>query len=716
MSRSASENGLPNRIAAMVRGPQSLREDIADEIADHLACHEEDKPTPDPDAAHAAAVRAFGNAEQVARELRAIHLGDLIMFQKITIAALVVIVAGMATTAYFSWQSSRQTTEQFAQMNQQLASLVELQRAAQPKPLTMETASPPKASSDVRLRLRCVLAPDGKPAAGRNVLVVVVVPGGSSARLVTDQQGCVLTGPISQGSGCKVYVAEKDTPINPDDLGQFIGFQTLLHAGERVDEQGNGILEYKLIVGSDQTYEVRLGVPDELSWDRQAMDAVRVQILQEPLNAASESHKGFLRTPTYACKVSQPLKISGLLPGPATVLVSLPNLTTPKHLAAGSPPPPPPGASPRGRRPPAPAGVEMESLSPLPEKDLVWYHWADVTIPATGGPIIAPLTLTPEDKLAGIIFDGSRDQPVASTEFELRLELDSQVPLPRGATSRVYRTEVLRTGPDGRFTAFVRQCRERAGTCQPSACIVPWKAPDGTIMKCCLDAGSGEQSPSPFRVYTLADASRFCEIDLSQIGLLRIRLTGIEDLSRQGVRLSGPVAARWTTRRSSQIGLPDWQTQINWPTTQSADSAMVSGPCEITAFIPTVEQDEKTPDLQRNCLYRFETREAKVMPGQVAEADIPLNELAAELEGLRRFGSGRTTTTTEHGHWTLEQSEWRQRGETGSPGAPSSQPTAMLTPEAARPGSRPLILPTPRVIGPSPGRPNERRTPRSMRR
>ncbi|NLE56785.1 MAG: hypothetical protein GX616_00380, partial [Planctomycetes bacterium] len=70
MSPNASENGLPSRIAAMVRGPQSLREDIADEIADHLACHEEDEPAADPAAAHAAAVRAFGNAEQVARELR----------------------------------------------------------------------------------------------------------------------------------------------------------------------------------------------------------------------------------------------------------------------------------------------------------------------------------------------------------------------------------------------------------------------------------------------------------------------------------------------------------------------------------------------------------------------------------------------------------------------------------------------------------------------
>jgi len=83
----SSNNSLSFQIASAVRGSAALRDDIADEINDHLTCKVDEQSCTDRSEAETKAIKSFGDPKEVARELRHIHLGDRIMFQKIMVVA-----------------------------------------------------------------------------------------------------------------------------------------------------------------------------------------------------------------------------------------------------------------------------------------------------------------------------------------------------------------------------------------------------------------------------------------------------------------------------------------------------------------------------------------------------------------------------------------------------------------------------------------------------
>jgi hypothetical protein len=125
MTQGGWRNELAERLAAMVRGPERLREDIADEIADHLASHAEENEQADIEQPWVEAERAFGDPKQVARDLRRVHLGDLIMFQRILAICMIVVAAATAVTAYFSWSSMTAMSERMEGTTEAMATVTE---------------------------------------------------------------------------------------------------------------------------------------------------------------------------------------------------------------------------------------------------------------------------------------------------------------------------------------------------------------------------------------------------------------------------------------------------------------------------------------------------------------------------------------------------------------------------------------------------------------
>jgi hypothetical protein len=88
--------------------PASLRRDIADELADHLACaeREELRKTDDEEEAKANALERFGDPKKVARELWWLSMKETVMKDRVLIAvslvavALCVIVSALSIRAY----------------------------------------------------------------------------------------------------------------------------------------------------------------------------------------------------------------------------------------------------------------------------------------------------------------------------------------------------------------------------------------------------------------------------------------------------------------------------------------------------------------------------------------------------------------------------------------------------------------------------------------
>ena len=113
MSSVPQREPVVDRIVDLIRGPAGLREDIADELADHLASHAAESGIRDSQVAMGEAVQAFGDPKQVARELRAVHLGAQIMFQKVMIVVLLVVVCVMGAVTYFTLSTTREITRRW---------------------------------------------------------------------------------------------------------------------------------------------------------------------------------------------------------------------------------------------------------------------------------------------------------------------------------------------------------------------------------------------------------------------------------------------------------------------------------------------------------------------------------------------------------------------------------------------------------------------------
>lgn len=638
MSPYAGENGLPSRIAAMVRGPQSLREDIADEIADHLACHEEDEPAADPAAAHAAAVRAFGNAEQIARELRAIHLGDLIMFQKITIAALVVIVAGMAATAYFSYQSSRQTAAQFAQtaekfdeMNQQLTELVELQRSALPKELAPPPApTPPPAQksteSHVRLRLRCGIAPNDEPAASWTVRVRLNAPPFNSQTYTTDADGWVTTNPLPRIQPGYLVTCSEPGPEAADDDGRA-GYRHRVH----LDANATDSQEHRITVASRADREVSMRWPDGISWDRSKMSEARIRFI-------GDGGSGY-QSRVQTIDLFKPNRVSGLLPGKAQVWLGLRGIFEDKPDPTGN------------------AGF----LKPE-EVDNAWYRIAEIAIPESDATIEIPMNLEPAEAITGILYDGTRDKSVSDTDFQLMCRVSStnrSVPTysssAGGSTGPIHQ-QYLRTDAQGRFTTWViRSLPESPAT--PGRPVRPSEARSfdvNTVSRIgvpCAAPGDGKTetvwfpATPPVKVFALADGSGFIEIDVSQVGTARVSLSDVEGLSIAGRSANEPLKLRPLPYEGRGLRhVVEWQQSLECAPDAAIDITLPTGKYSLSAELSVTERDPARPDVERHCRYR-RAMDVEINAGEISQITLPIGDLK---------------------DWKLEHSEWH-RADTAQP-------------------------------------------------
>lgn len=647
MSPNASENGLPSRIAAMVRGPQSLREDIADEIADHLACHEEDEPAADPAAAHAAAVRAFGNAEQVARELRAIHLGDLIMFQKITIAALVVIVAGMAATAYFSYQSSRQTAAQFAQtaekfdeMNQQLTELVELQRSALPQeqaPPPAPTPAPvePARKSHISLRLRCGIAPNDEPAASWTVRVTPNTRPFNSQTYTTDADGWVTTDPLERIQPGYLVTCSEPGPEAADDDGRA-GYRHRVH----LDANATDSQELRITVASRADREVSIQWPDAISWNRSKMSEARIRFI----GAGGSGYQSRVQT----IDLFKTNRVSGLFPGKAQVWLGLRGIFENKLDPTGN------------------AGF----LKPE-EVDNAWYRIAEIAIPESDATIEIPMNLEPAEAITGILYDGTRDKPVSDTDFQLMCRVSStnrSVPTysssAGGSTGPIHQ-QYLRTDAQGRFTTWI--VRSLSNSTAPPGPPTPHRGPPPSFANAVSRIGvpcealGGRQTEivwfppkPPVKVFPLADGSGFIEIDVSQVGTVRVSLNDVEGLSIAGRSANEPISispalviGRGTYR------LDECDQALECRPSETLDFLLPVGEYIFSSSLSLTERDPGRPDVERRCRYGRSNsikEPVEIKAGEVSQITLPIGDLK---------------------DWELKHSEWHRAGTTQPATAPA---------------------------------------------
>ncbi len=173
--------------------PAELRRDIADELADHLACamRRELRRTDDEGAAERAVLDRFGDPKRLARRLWFDAMKEAIMSQRIMLAAIVLLAAACIAACVFAWLSL-QCSQQF---NQQM--LAELKAMASrpaeariPSDLATATIRLAEGSEDGKPVLDARVSVDGYPfkESGRETL-----------RASTNSDGVVTFGPVRPG-------------------------------------------------------------------------------------------------------------------------------------------------------------------------------------------------------------------------------------------------------------------------------------------------------------------------------------------------------------------------------------------------------------------------------------------------------------------------------------------------------------------------------------
>jgi len=477
MTRMSYDNTLPTQISSAVRGPDALRQDIADEIADHLACRVETEPGDDATAAQTEAVRAFGDPTEIARELRTVHQGDLIMFQRLMVAALVVIVIGMALSTYFSWSATRamstqmvevtrETNRQFGELTKQLASLTGPRPAAQP----------------ARLRIHCYTTPPETPAADFQVLVESLnlssakggpVRGGSfSSSYRTDSSGWIDTGPLPMGvyhlSGTAVTTGPSPQAISTDWT-------------RVVRLEQNGLTkEMRLLVGSTLEREIRLAVPPEVTWDPKAM-TVGISFQHRSGPRIYKTSSETWSTGPHPISLAGPTKLTGLLLGRASALLRLPKAGQDSDEA------------------------RLSSSYPITLQE--------VQIPEDNEPIVLRFRELGEYRLTGIVYDGSKDRPVADVRIDVVRESKTRSGIRGRGRNAEGPRESLRTDAGGRFGTLQYA--------QGAYVELHWKTADG--------------KPAILSIPAPATGSRaHYDIDVSKLSTVRLTLPTGEEFRDRG--------------------------------------------------------------------------------------------------------------------------------------------------------------------------------------
>jgi hypothetical protein len=648
---------LADAMSTAVRGPGGLQQDIADEIADHLACHAEAKPAENPTTAESEAIRAFGDPNQIARELRQIHLGDRIMFQRIMVAALVVIVAGMAVTAYLSWSAARETGRQFAEMNRNISSLVEAQRAALPKPLEPAPPAPP-AADPVRLRVFCGFAPGDRPAAGYEF--EVLTNPGDRRTYKTDDSGYVTTEGLPLDKHVMV-MGRVRTPEGTTARGKPEWTRVIK------PEKPGETQEVRITVGSMLKHQLRLAIPEELSWNREAMSQAEVVFEEREGSVWGGPTRLDYRSGRYVVDLWKDTEVTGLLPGRKRAYLMLPGVRT----------------------------VYTSHTRPQVEPAQfrgAWYELGEVDIPAENGPLSMPLHIDPKARIAGLLHTGSREQPLAGTALTLDLQVMSSSD--QRGNFAVLRNEPLRTDREGRFVAFsnpivglgqddesLRQSLQGIGPVpatgfldrivgNPEGAIagdmtLPWKTADGepAILTWPL-----HKPVDAVKTIDVVDNGRFYEVDLSQLGTVRVKFTGLDQLAAMNREIANPAVVSWRDPRVLH-GPPrppsDWDRSIDLAEETQQDILLFPGTCIVDVSLLLIEREPATPEFERHSVFEWNGRARKPEPALRPLVTTP-GAPTVRLDRSAEVKAGELITLEiavgDPEAWERANFEWHERG------------------------------------------------------
>ena len=150
--REAAADGLP---APRDDEPASLRQDILDELADHLDCALKRELTKNitPDEAVENVKRRFGDPRDLARRLWLDAMKDTIMSKRLTLAAMGLMFVMCLLLGWMAWTSQRASQEAAASIRQANGELLKQLTTLLARPSARASSAPDRVP--VRFHLVC---------------------------------------------------------------------------------------------------------------------------------------------------------------------------------------------------------------------------------------------------------------------------------------------------------------------------------------------------------------------------------------------------------------------------------------------------------------------------------------------------------------------------------------------------------------------------------
>jgi hypothetical protein len=157
--------------------PAGLRQDILDELADHLACsyHRELLRGANPGEARRRAIERFGNPAAVARRLWLDAMKGTIMAQRVLIGTCLVVMAACAGVVGLVWSQSNRAAAEVAEANRRLVEVLGQTQATNQEMLKQlqamaKASGSAKPGEWVPVKFKLTMEkPDGPPAVGYRV-------------------------------------------------------------------------------------------------------------------------------------------------------------------------------------------------------------------------------------------------------------------------------------------------------------------------------------------------------------------------------------------------------------------------------------------------------------------------------------------------------------------------------------------------------------------
>jgi hypothetical protein len=259
-----------------------------------------------------------------------------------------------------------------------------------------------------------------------------------------------------------------------------------------------------------------------------------------------------------------------------------------------------------------------------------------VEISEDGGTVRLRPAPQPDKQIAGVIFEGSRDRPVAGHSVQLtRYPEGGPMPLPFES----FVSEHLKTTAKGEFVQLDTEPRRGLfGLMTKSALRLPWHTADGREAEFLWPYGL-------LKNYQLTGSGTFYEVDLARLGTVRISFTGMDELLATGYTPPEPLsigfgfyrsaASRPSSRGSPRMAGPETAVEalgrrIDVLNTRSLDLLMLEGDegtkHHMNLQFVTARPKEDAPDL---IAHTTQTRSLsfEVTAGQVTEVPVALDEL-----------------------------------------------------------------------------------------